>query len=402
MHYGRFGFWYPTDRLDGAGLGESGARGGGARLLAFLVSRIDGLREPRAGGAPAGAVLADRRSAAPSPISTPAIPSRRATGGARSRTFPGSASCSASASATRRWSRVCAATAMPAPWRPCAATWTALPPTGRRSTTRPGPWSSPRSGRACWSLPAERCRGAIPYNVTPEHTGRARAILGPGRWLAVEQKVCLSENAGAARAAARKELARYMTLDNYRNNWLRTGFSADDMESGGSDRLMDAMVAWGSAEDGRRAAPGAFRRRRGPGLHPAYSRGGTARLAGAGKRCWPRPAGRSRRGASSAPPGTRLPDSHISARWRGVAGPQPPPRPPSLPHAHIPPACIRRLPALLAGLLPPTACPRESGGRPREGGDPALTDAARQDRPEMAPRLPNAPPSPRTRSGVHP
>ena len=97
-------------------------------------------------------------------------------------------------------------------------------------------------------LAAERCRGAIPYNVTPEHTVRARAILGPGRWLAVEQKICLLEDAEAARAAARKELARYMTLDNYRNNWLRTGFSTDDMEDGGSDRLMDAMVAWGSAE----------------------------------------------------------------------------------------------------------------------------------------------------------
>ena len=97
-------------------------------------------------------------------------------------------------------------------------------------------------------LAAELCRGAIPYNVTPEHTERARATLGPGRWLAVEQKICLLEDAGAARAAARKELARYMALDNYRNNWLRTGFAADDMEGGGSDRLMDAMVAWGSAE----------------------------------------------------------------------------------------------------------------------------------------------------------
>ena len=97
-------------------------------------------------------------------------------------------------------------------------------------------------------LAAERCRGAIPYNVTPEHTGRARAILGPGRWLAVEQKICLLEDADAARAAAREELARYMRLDNYRNNWLRTGFAADDMEGGGSDRLMDAMVAWGGAE----------------------------------------------------------------------------------------------------------------------------------------------------------
>ena len=66
--------------------------------------------------------------------------------------------------------------------------------------------------------------------------------------LAVEQKICLLEDAETARAAARKELARYMTLDNYRNNWLRSGFGTEDMENGGSDRLMDAMVAWGTAE----------------------------------------------------------------------------------------------------------------------------------------------------------
>ena len=99
------------------------------------------------------------------------------------------------------------------------------------------------------ALAAERCRGALPYNVTPEHTASARAALGPDRWLVVEQKVCLQRDPAEARALARKELARYMTLDNYRNNWFRIGFATDDMENGGSDRFMDAMVAWGSAED---------------------------------------------------------------------------------------------------------------------------------------------------------
>ena len=94
-------------------------------------------------------------------------------------------------------------------------------------------------------LAAELVRGAIPYNVTPEHTRAARAALGTGKWLCVEQKICLERDAGKARSLASKELARYLTLDNYRNNWLRQGFSADDMEKGGSRRFLDAMVAWG-------------------------------------------------------------------------------------------------------------------------------------------------------------
>jgi probable F420-dependent oxidoreductase len=94
-------------------------------------------------------------------------------------------------------------------------------------------------------LAGELARGAIPYNVTPEHTRAARAALGPDKWLCVEQKVCLESDAATARGLAAKELARYLTLDNYRNNWLRQGFETEDMESGGSARFLDAMVAWG-------------------------------------------------------------------------------------------------------------------------------------------------------------
>lgn len=97
------------------------------------------------------------------------------------------------------------------------------------------------------ALSAERTRGALPYNVTPEHTVRAKAILGPDRWLAVEQKVCLETDPGKARALARAELDRYMTLPNYRNCWLSLGFSEDELAGGGSDRFLDAMVAWGGA-----------------------------------------------------------------------------------------------------------------------------------------------------------
>ena len=97
-------------------------------------------------------------------------------------------------------------------------------------------------------LTAERARGAIPYNVTPEHTAKAAAILGPSKWLAVEQKVCLETNPAVSRALARKELERYMVLPNYRNNWLRIGFSEAELANGGSDRFLDAMVLQGDAE----------------------------------------------------------------------------------------------------------------------------------------------------------
>jgi len=96
-------------------------------------------------------------------------------------------------------------------------------------------------------LAAERAAGAVPYNVTPEHTSEARAALGPHKLLAVEQKVCLETDPAAARGLARRELRRYMTLANYRNNWLRIGFTEADLADGGSDRFLDAMVLWGDA-----------------------------------------------------------------------------------------------------------------------------------------------------------
>ena len=98
------------------------------------------------------------------------------------------------------------------------------------------------------ALAAERTRGAHPYNVTPEHTARAREIVGADAWLCVEQKVCLTTEASRARAVAAQALAIYLPLANYRNNWLSLGFGEDDLSGQGSDRFLDAMVAWGSAE----------------------------------------------------------------------------------------------------------------------------------------------------------
>jgi probable F420-dependent oxidoreductase len=96
-------------------------------------------------------------------------------------------------------------------------------------------------------LAAERTAGALPYNVTPEHTREARTALGPNKLLAVEQKVCLETDPVAARALGRHELHRYMAMTNYRNNWLRIGFTETDLADGGSDKFIDAMVLWGDA-----------------------------------------------------------------------------------------------------------------------------------------------------------
>jgi len=94
-------------------------------------------------------------------------------------------------------------------------------------------------------LTAELADGSHPYNVTPEHTAEARALLGPGKLLCPEQMVLLETDPAVARAAGRKILATYLPLPNYRNNFIRIGFSHDDFENGGSDRLIDSIIAWG-------------------------------------------------------------------------------------------------------------------------------------------------------------
>jgi probable F420-dependent oxidoreductase len=95
------------------------------------------------------------------------------------------------------------------------------------------------------ALSAERTAGAHPYLVTPEHTAHARATLGDGALLAPEVKVLLAEDAESARRIARDHLELYLSFPNYLRNFERLGFSEADFRDGGSDRLVDAMVAWG-------------------------------------------------------------------------------------------------------------------------------------------------------------
>jgi probable F420-dependent oxidoreductase len=94
-------------------------------------------------------------------------------------------------------------------------------------------------------LAAERTRGAHPYFVPPEHTAHAREVLGPDAWLCPEQMVLLETDASKARAIARANMKVYVDLPNYQNNLRNFGYGDDDFADGGSDRLVDAIVAWG-------------------------------------------------------------------------------------------------------------------------------------------------------------
>ncbi|MCW2614621.1 MAG: hypothetical protein JWN08_1615 [Frankiales bacterium] len=97
-------------------------------------------------------------------------------------------------------------------------------------------------------LARDRAHGAHPYLVTPEHTAEARAVLGDGPLLAVEQAVVLSDDPEVFRARAHWHLEIYTGLPNYRNNWFRSGFTEDDAVRGGSDRLKAALVVGGDEQ----------------------------------------------------------------------------------------------------------------------------------------------------------
>ena len=98
-------------------------------------------------------------------------------------------------------------------------------------------------------LAATGADGAHPYLVTPEHTRRAREIMGAGPLLCPEQKVILTTDATAARKIGRTNLHVYLRAPNYRNSLLELGFQKDDWKDfQASDRLVDALVAWGTED----------------------------------------------------------------------------------------------------------------------------------------------------------
>jgi probable F420-dependent oxidoreductase len=95
------------------------------------------------------------------------------------------------------------------------------------------------------ALSASAAQGAHPYLVTPEHTKRARGVIGPDALLCPEQMVLADTDAENARKIARANLKVYIGLPNYQNNLRQFGFDDADFADGGSDRLVDAIVCWG-------------------------------------------------------------------------------------------------------------------------------------------------------------
>jgi probable F420-dependent oxidoreductase len=97
-------------------------------------------------------------------------------------------------------------------------------------------------------LSATRANGSHPYFTTPDHTRIAREVMGADALLAPEQMVVLSTDVTEARRIARAGMKIYLGLPNYFNNLKRIGFDESDFADGGSDRLVDAIVAWGTEE----------------------------------------------------------------------------------------------------------------------------------------------------------
>ena len=97
------------------------------------------------------------------------------------------------------------------------------------------------------AVAGELADGIHPFLTSPDHTARARAILGAGRLVAVELGAIVTTDAASARDAARTNLARYLQWPNYRNHFLRSGYDEGDLAEGGSNRLIDATYAIGGA-----------------------------------------------------------------------------------------------------------------------------------------------------------
>jgi probable F420-dependent oxidoreductase len=123
----------------------------------------------------------------------------------------------------------------------------ATPETDPRPAT-PVPWLVAALRPQMLELAATRAQGSHPYLGTVEHTALVRAQLGPDALLAPEVSVVLDPNPSTARATARRFLAGYLDLPNYVNNLRALGFAVEEFAGGGSDRLVDAVVAWGNLD----------------------------------------------------------------------------------------------------------------------------------------------------------
>lgn len=113
---------------------------------------------------------------------------------------------------------------------------------------RPAPVVLAALRRRMLELARDRTHGAHPYLVTPSHTARARVVLGAAPVLAPEQGFVLETDPARARTVAREHLANYLKLPNYTRSWREDGFGDSDFAGGGSDRLVDALIAWGDTD----------------------------------------------------------------------------------------------------------------------------------------------------------
>lgn len=110
---------------------------------------------------------------------------------------------------------------------------------------QPAPRVVAALGPRMTGLAGEMADGIHPFLTTPAHTSAVREALGPDSLIAVEQAVLLSRNEDLARSAARSNLERYLGWPNYRRHLVRIGFPEFELTNGGSDRLVDALYAYG-------------------------------------------------------------------------------------------------------------------------------------------------------------
>jgi probable F420-dependent oxidoreductase len=120
---------------------------------------------------------------------------------------------------------------------------------GAPATPRPVPRVLAALRPRMLELARDRADGAHPYFVPALHSARAREALGPDKLLIPEQAVVLQTDAAEARRIARGHMTMYLQLPNYVNSLRHLGYGDDDLADGGSDRLVDAIVAWGDEED---------------------------------------------------------------------------------------------------------------------------------------------------------
>ena len=108
-------------------------------------------------------------------------------------------------------------------------------------------------------LAAAETRGTLTYLTTTEQIAKYRAVLGTRPWLCAVQVVMLETDAANARARAREYLALYLGIEHYLQRWKGFGFGDADFTNGGSDRLIDAVVAWGGEDKIRQRIADQFR-----------------------------------------------------------------------------------------------------------------------------------------------